>query len=164
MHWYVIHTKPRQEKRALSNLEEQGYECYLPFLKTEKVGVGLLREVEEPLFPRYLFIKLDTSLSAKSWGPIRSTKGVSSLVSFGNQPTKVNPILIDTLRSEEATRMSQTERMFEDGEHLTITKGPFAGLEAIYRMKDSDHRVMVLIEFLNKPIEFSLPPSYLQKD
>ena len=32
MHWYVIHTKSQQEQRALLNLEQQGYECYLPLL------------------------------------------------------------------------------------------------------------------------------------
>ena len=37
MHWYLIHTKPRQELRALENLERQGYECYLPLLPTEKI-------------------------------------------------------------------------------------------------------------------------------
>lgn len=29
MHWYVIHTKPRQEQRALLNLAQRGYNCYL---------------------------------------------------------------------------------------------------------------------------------------
>ncbi|MDR0735595.1 MAG: hypothetical protein LBF51_01965, partial [Zoogloeaceae bacterium] len=30
MHWHLIHTKIRLERRALENLERQGYECYLP--------------------------------------------------------------------------------------------------------------------------------------
>ena len=35
MHWYVVHTKPRQEQRALVNLMQQGYECYLPLVETD---------------------------------------------------------------------------------------------------------------------------------
>ena len=84
MYWYLIYTKPRQEQRALLNLEQQGYECYLPLHAAEKLQRGKLSVVEEPLFPRYLFIQLDTSQTGKSWGPIRSTKGVSHLVAFGN--------------------------------------------------------------------------------
>lgn len=74
MHWYLIHTKPRQEKCALENLERQGYACYLPMLPTEKLRQRILTIGEEPLFPRYLFIQLDSGALAKSWSPIRSTK------------------------------------------------------------------------------------------
>jgi hypothetical protein len=27
--WYVIHSKPREERLALANLANQGYVCYL---------------------------------------------------------------------------------------------------------------------------------------
>ena len=50
--WYVIHTKPRQEQRALTNLQQQGYRCYLPMITLEKLARGRLNLVEEPLFPR----------------------------------------------------------------------------------------------------------------
>ncbi len=84
MHWYLVHTKPRQEACALQNLERQGYDCYLPLLASEKLIKGAVTKLAEPLFPRYLFIRLDTGDSAKSWSPIRSTRGVSKLVGFGN--------------------------------------------------------------------------------
>ena len=57
MNWYLVHTKPRQEDIALSNLLRQDYECYLPTLPVEKLRKGGLALVEEPLFPRYLFIR-----------------------------------------------------------------------------------------------------------
>ncbi len=28
--WYVLQSKPREEKRALENLRNQGFECLLP--------------------------------------------------------------------------------------------------------------------------------------
>ena len=37
MRWYVIHAKPRQEARALENLERQGYEAWLPMLTVQKI-------------------------------------------------------------------------------------------------------------------------------
>ena len=104
MSWYLVHTKPRQEKTALQNLELQGYECYLPMLSSEKLRQRVLSVIDEPLFPRYLFIRLDTGLSAKGWGPIRSTKGVSRLVSFGNEPAKIDDRLVHLLHSQENTR------------------------------------------------------------
>ena len=70
-HWYLIHTKIRQERVALENLERQGFECFLPLIRVEKLRRSALVVVEEPLFPRYLFIRLASGTDAPSWSPIR---------------------------------------------------------------------------------------------
>ena len=163
MHWYVIHTKPRQEQRALLNLEQQGYECYLPTLAVEKIRQGTLTVEEEPLFPRYLFIRLDQGASAKSWSPIRSTKGVSRLVAFGSEPARVDQQLIETLQQRHATTSNQPQKLFNPGERVVITDGPFAGLEAVYQMTDGERRAMVLIELLSKPTRLTVLPAKLRR-
>lgn len=163
MNWYLIHTKPRLERCALKNLLQQGYVCYLPILPSEKIRQGKLTFGEEPLFPRYLFIQLDKRDSAKSWSPIRSTKGVSRLVSFGTEPAKVDDKLIDILKFQEREGQSLPLRLFSPGERIQLTNGAFAGVEGIYQMADGCSRVMVLIELLSKPVKISVPPSYLCK-
>ena len=163
MSWYLVHTKPRQEKSALLNLELQGYECYLPMLSAEKLRQRVLSVIDEPLFPRYLFIRLDTGLSAKGWGPIRSTKGVSRLVSFGNEPAKIDDRLVHLLYSQENTHQTQPQRLFAKGERVMIAEGVFAGLEAMYQMADGEGRVMVLIELISKPVEMRVAPASLRK-
>ena len=163
MHWYLIHTKPRQEKSALQNLTQQGYACYLPILPTEKLRQGNLTVADEPLFPRYLFIQLGMGDSARSWSPIRSTRGVSRLVSFGNEPAKVDDRLIDLLKSQEEAVQGQPQRLFTPGERVRLTDGAFAGIEGIYQMADGESRVMVLIELLSKPVQLRIAPSSLRK-
>ena len=163
MYWYLVHTKPRQEKCALENLERQGYQCYLPTLPSEKLRQGLLTVSDEPLFPRYLFIRLGQGVSAKSWAPIRSTKGVSRLVSFGVEPAKVEGGLIELLRVQEASVQTEPDRLFNPGERVRLTEGPFAGIEGIYQMTDGECRVMVLIEILSKPVAIRVAPTGLRK-
>lgn len=163
MHWYLVHTKPRQEKCALENLERQGYHCYLPTFPSETLRQGQLTVTDEPLFPRYLFIRLGYCDSAKSWGPIRSTKGVSRLVSFGVEPSKVEDDLIDSLRVKEASLRGEPARLFKSGERVRLTKEPFAGIEGIYLMADGERRAMVLIEILSKPVALRVPPASLRK-
>jgi transcriptional antiterminator RfaH len=163
MHWYLIHTKPRQEKSALQNLTQQGYACYLPILPTEKLRQGNLTVADEPLFPRYLFIQLGMGDSARSWSPIRSTKGVSRLVSFGIEPAKVDDRLIDLLKSQEASVQGQPQRLFTPGERVRLTDGAFAGIEGIYQMADGESRAMVLIELLSKPVSMRVSPASLRK-
>lgn len=163
MHWYLVHTKPRQEHCALRNLEQQGYECYLPTLTTEKLNQGVLRVVEEPLFPRYLFVRLGRDASAKGWAPIRSTRGVSRLVAFGNEPAKIGDALVDFLRERDAVGRERPQRLFAVGDKVRLTAEPFAGIEGIYQMQDGERRVMVLIELLSKPLTVRVALTELTK-
>lgn len=163
MHWYLVHTKPRQEKSALLNLEQQGYPCYLPTLPIEKLRHGAVALIEEPLFPRYLFIRLGQDQSAKSWAPVRSTKGVSRLVSFGVDPVKVDDVLIDQLRAHGASLQSSPKRLFTPGERVSLNAVPFAGIQGIYQMVDGEHRALVLIELLSKQVTVRVPVSSVRR-
>jgi len=163
MDWYLLHTKPRQEKCALLNLQQQGYECYLPIFPSEKLFRRTVSVVDVPLFPRYLFIRLGKGDSAKSWSPIRSTKGVSRLVTFGSEPAKVDEDIVRILRQGEQAPQTQAQRLFARGERVVLTEGAFAGIEGIYQMADGDSRVVVLIELLSKTVRVKVSPAALYK-
>lgn len=163
MHWYLVYTKPRQEKCALANLERQGYQCFLPTLPIERVRHGLLKIADEPLFPRYLFIRLGHGASAKSWAPIRSTKGVSRLVSFGAEPALIADSLIEALRAQEICTRASVEPLFKQGERVRFLDGPFAGIEGVYQIPNGEQRVMVLIEIMSKQTTIRVSPANLHK-
>lgn len=163
LNWYVVHTKPRQEQRALENLEAQGYCCYLPVIQAEKIRRQKLILEQEPLFARYLFIELDASAGGKSWAPIRSTLGVSKLVAFGDEPIKVDTQLIEFLRENHLPLAEQRIALHIHGDKVQIKDGPFAGIEAIYEMADGEARAMVLIELLSKATRLSLPITSIAK-
>ena len=159
--WYVVHTKPRQESVALAQLERQGYICYLPFIQAERIRRGNASIAPEPLFPRYLFIYLDSSQQGKSWSPIRSTVGVSNLVQFGQRTAKVSEALIEALRTRELSIPAR--ELFLAGDAVTITTGPFAGLDAIYQTSNAERRAMILLEILSKTIELQINSASLIK-
>ena len=160
--WYLIHTKIRQEAIALQNLQQQNFTCFLPMIQVEKLRRGALVTVEEPLFPRYLFVRLDASANGQNWSPIRSTTGVSRLVTFGNVPAKIDGALLEAIREQLGTGQMQ-RRQFESGEQVLVTQGPFVGIDAIFQMQDGESRVMVLIEILSKPTLLALSPSAIRK-
>jgi transcriptional antiterminator RfaH len=159
--WYLVHTKPRQEDIALANLERQGYECYLPQMRIERIRRRKAEVATEPMFPRYLFIRLDSSDQGKSWSPIRSTLGVSQLVHFGARAAKVDDTLVDLLRQRE--RFLPTEAMFHSGDSVVIADGPFAGIEAIYQTVDAERRAFILLEILAKPVSMHIDAGRLRK-
>lgn len=80
--WYTVQSKPRQEAVAAEHLLRQGYETYLPQIRLKKHRRKQWVDVTEPLFLRYLFIKVDAD--QQSLAPVRSTVGVAGLVRFGH--------------------------------------------------------------------------------
>lgn len=156
--WYVIQTKPRQEFRALQQLENQGFACFLPTLYAEKLVRGRLEVSSEPLFTRYLFIRL--SETGCNWLPIRSTRGVSKIVSLGGRFATLPDHYVEALKDKQD---SHPQRLFDPGERVTITEGPFAGLDAIYQLPDGEARALVLIELMNQPQKLKLAVETLRK-
>jgi transcriptional antiterminator RfaH len=133
----------------------------MPLLKLEKIRQRKTTLVEEPMFARYLFIRLDTSGSAPSWSPIRSTLGVNQLVRFGGQPAKVDAQLIELLRWRELSDPSRA--IFVSGERVVVAEGPFAGIEAIYQNTDAQSRSMILLSILSKPVPMCIDTASLRK-
>jgi transcriptional antiterminator RfaH len=161
--WFLVRSKPRQEAVALTNLARQGYESYLPLFATEKLVRRKSTVVQEPMFARYLFVRLDTTGQGQSWSPIRSTVGVSELVCFGSRPARVDDALIATLRERETAQQASPTTLFAHGDNVRITEGAFAGLEAIYQMNDAEGRAMVLLDLLSKPVAMTIDAASLRR-
>ncbi|MCY1392743.1 Transcription antitermination protein RfaH [compost metagenome] len=156
--WYLVQCKSRQDERAEENLARQGYTCYRPQFACERIVRGRRVVVSESLFPGYLFIQLTLR---DNWGPLRSTRGVLRVVAFGAQPLAIDDAIIDELRLHEAQGDVQPELV--SGEPVRINEGPFAELQAIYLGMDGDERVIVLLNFLQRQQQLSLPVSGVSK-
>lgn len=156
--WHLCQTKPKQEFRALEHLENQGFTCFLPTLNTERIVRGKVGTCVEPLFSRYLFVRL--SESSGNWSPIRSTRGVSKLVAFGGRFATLPDACVEAL---QGMQQAGVQRLFEPGERVAITRGPFAGLEGIYQLADGEARALVLIELMNQPQKIRLAVETLRK-
>jgi transcriptional antiterminator RfaH len=156
--WYLIQCKPRQDERAEENLLRQGYTCYRPRHSRERLLRGQRQTVEESLFPGYLFIQLS---QLDNWAPLRSTRGVSRVVSFGNQPLAVSPDLITRL--QQRCSAVPTQQLLESGDKVLINDGAFAELEAIFLSMDGNERVVLLMNILHREQKVRVPLSSIRK-
>ena len=150
-HWHVVMCKPKQEEWARENLERQGYVTFLPKCIQPKRRRGQWRDVVEPLFPRYLFIQL--SSGDDNWYPIRSTRGVSELVRFGQEYAQVPDDVIASIHQREGqdglVRLLETQ-VFKKGDRVRLVQGALQGVEAIFAETSSDNRVFILLELLGQ--------------
>jgi transcriptional antiterminator RfaH len=147
--WYLIYTKPRKEQVALQHLIAQGYEARLPMIKLQKIIRHKKAIVEEPLFPRYLFIRLDEQAS-QDWSPIRSTIGVSQMVRFGNLLAQLPDEVVEMIFNLQSQPVMQTISL---GDAVIINDGPFKGIEALFSHFDGDQRAVLLLNLLEKTVK-----------
>ena len=99
MRWYVAQTQPNAESKAVAHLGRQGFVTYLPRYMKRRRHARRVDVVAAPLFPRYLFVEIDTAV--QRWRSIYSTVGVSQLVCTGDTPTPVSDQVVTRLKDRE---------------------------------------------------------------
>ena len=149
--WYLAYTKPKQESVAQFNLEQQGFEVYLPlfkkFKKTEQGPVALF----EPMFPRYILFR--PSRPEQSISAVRSTKGVTTLVRFGFEPALLHDDVVQRIRQVEQLRDQATIEdlnQFKQGQKVRLKHTALGDIEGLVQ-NVSSKRVAVLLEILGRP-------------
>ncbi len=60
-HWYAVRTRSRHEKLVARQLEKQGIQAFLPVVTKINQWSDRRKQVEEPLFSGYAFVRLDHS-------------------------------------------------------------------------------------------------------
>lgn len=159
MRWYLVRSKRARENTAKSQLERQGYEVYLPrFVQTIKQR-GRWRERIAALFPSYLFVRVDEEHQALA--PIRSTVGIANVVRFGPRLATVSDELVRSLKDsadvETGLHRLKPPALPATGSRVTVSAGPFDGLEGIYERECGEDRVMVLLNLLGRQTRVQLP-------
>lgn len=149
--WYLVYCKPRQDERAEEHLLRQGYACYRPQHSCERIVRGCRQIIAESLFPGYLFIQLAADAN---WAPLRSTRGVNRIVSFGGLPLRLDNSLITHLQQRTAAPVKPA---LEVGDSVRITQGGFAELDAVFVTMDGEQRVILLLNMLNRQQQISVP-------
>lgn len=156
--WYVVHTQPNAEARALTNLARQGFRTYLPRYRARRRHARRVDIVGRPLFPRYVFVAID--LAQQRWRAIQSTFGVSHIVCNGDRPSPVPTDVIDAIRAREDAHgwvLLGTAADLAAGTSVRILEGAFADHLGLYEGITDDSRVAILLELLGRQVRVHLP-------
>ncbi len=156
--WYLLQTKYKQEKRALRELKRQNIDVYMPILRKEKINNNKKTCIEEPLFSRYLFVFLDTMNT--NWTSLRSTRGVSNFVEFGNGPHIVCKFIVDEMKKNDDLPPLP---FISEGDQVTISSGSFKDIDAIYMAPDGESRSYILLNFMQQDHLLKVENSVLKK-
>ena len=147
--WYVLQTKPRKEDYVVGQLNARNAEIFFPkLIESVRSGDGRQQRLA-PMFPSYLFVKLDVDENGKG---VRYTPGVKDFLRCDGEPEPVSPEVVETLqhRTGPSGVYCPPPRHLEPGARLRIENGPLRGMDVIFEKEMSGpERVAVLLAEVN---------------
>jgi transcriptional antiterminator RfaH len=146
--WYLVRTKSGKERWVRDQLSAQVPDVFLPLLEARTPRWGKLAWTIAPLFPGYLFARLDPQ---KQYFNVRYMSGVQGLVCAGNEPLAVPSRVVEEIRRRGVNGVVKIEEKdFGSGEHLRVVEGPFRGFEAIFeRYLSGAERIAILLSAID---------------
>jgi len=152
--WLVFYTKPRSEFKAESEMKAAGFEVYLPTITEIKNWSDRKKKITKPLFRSYIFAFCSEAERLK----ILKIEEIVTTVGIQGVPSIIPVQQIDAIKKllEVATTIQVTEKILKDTP-VRIIDGPFAGIEAIVQNQNSQTKISVVIETLNRTITAIIP-------
>lgn len=171
--WYIVHTYSGFEERVKRTLEqrvealgmaEQFGDVRIPTETVVEIRNGKKREVQRKFFPGYVLVQME--MTDEAWHLVRNTPKVTGFVGSGKRPTpltdgEVEQILHQVSAAKEKPR---PKHVFEKGEKIRITDGPFTNFDGVVEEVNLDRstlKVMVTIFGRSTPVELEF--SQVQK-
>lgn len=142
MNWYVLYTKPRNEKVVAERLQNIGLETYCPVLKTERKWSDRKKVVEEPLFRSYVFVRLEEHLRNK----VFAVPGVVRYLFWLDKPALVKDEEIAAIKNmlNDFEHSDITTQQFEANDRIKLKSGPLMDLEGLVE-NHNGHKIEVLL-------------------
>jgi transcriptional antiterminator RfaH len=148
VNWFAIHTKPRRETFAATNLAALGIGILLPRLKFERLLRGVAQSGTKPLFPGYFFAQFCPESAFES---VKAARGVLQVVSSGRMPIPVDEYVVREIqeRVQKDGFVTIRPQRLAPGIRVTIRSGPFEGMVGrVERELDDRKRVAIFLESL----------------
>jgi len=166
MRWYVVHAFSgfeHQVKRALeervkrSGLEESFGDIMVPTEEVVEIRDGQKRRSERKFFPGYVLVQMD--MNEASWHLVKGTPKVMGFIGgSSDKPAPITEKEVETIlsRVEEGADKPRPKVLYEPGEVVRVTEGPFNDFNGVVEEVNYDKnriRVAVLIFGRSTPVE-----------
>jgi len=156
--WWLVHTKPRQEKALGVDLLSCEVGFYLPLIERKSVSRGRTRVARVPLFPGYVFIRgsSEDRLQALKTNRVLTAHGVPD----GEQLRK------DLLRFAELIELGAPllpEARLVEGDRVRVKAGPFQDKEGVILRRNGKTRLLVAVNYLQQGASLEIDDCLLER-
>lgn len=156
--WFALRVKPQHERTVSYALHKRGFECYVPLHKALRRWSESLKELDLPIFPGYVFCRMDP---AQSPG-ILATPAVYNLVGRGAVPAPVEDHELHMIqRIEQAGLPVIPWPYLKEGQRVGIARGPLAGVSGLLAISNKSWHVVVNVQLLQRGVAVTVDRSDL---
>ncbi|WP_026376735.1 transcription termination/antitermination protein NusG [Aestuariibacter salexigens] len=164
--WYVVQAfsgyEARVQKTLLEHIKMHGMEDYfgevlVPTEEVVEMRAGQKRKSERKFFPGYVLVEME--MNEDSWHLVKSVPRVLGFIGgTSDRPMPISKKEADAIlnRLEESVDKPKPKTLFEPGEVVRVTDGPFADFNGVVEEVDYEKnrlKVSVLIFGRSTPVE-----------
>ena len=143
MPWYVLYTKPRQEKKVTDSLNAIGIEAYCPIVTVVKQWSDRKKKVQIPLINSYVFV----NIGEHQREAVFKVSGIVRYLFWLGKPAVVRAIEIEALQqSLEGIVASFEVSAIQKDTIYKIPEGPFQGFEGIVKNVNATTIQLLLVD------------------
>lgn len=174
MRWYVVQAYSGYEKRVLSGLREridmhdmQDHfgEILVPTEEVVEVRDGKKRKSERKFYPGYVLVQMD--MNDDSWHLVKQTPRVLGFIGgTADKPAPISAREADAIlqRVQEGVERPTHKTIYEPGEVVRVTEGPFADFNGVVESVDYDKsRVQVAVTIFGRATPVELEFTQVEK-
>lgn len=164
--WYVVHAYSGYENKVKASLadyieraelNEFFGEMLVPSEEVVEIRDGKKRTSERKFFPGYVLVQME--MNEDTWHLVKSVPQVMGFIGgTSDRPAPISQKEVDRIleRVETSVDKPRPKVMYEPGEMVRVTDGPFTDFEAVLEGVDYDRnklQVSVLIFGRSTPVD-----------
>ena len=143
MPWYVLYTKPRQERKVADSLNASGIDAYCPLVTVVKQWSDRKKKVQVPLINSYVFVNIEEQKRED----VFKVFGIVRYLFWLGKPAVVRAIEIEALqKSLEGIVASFEVSAIQKDTIYKIPEGPFQGFEGVVRNVNATTIQLLLVD------------------
>ena len=155
--WWVMHTKPRQEKSLARDLLAREIPFYLPQVHKTSVVRGRKQTSYIPLFSSYVFVFADDLERHNSM----TTNRIAHLINVAN-PWELTRQLFDISRLVSAGAPLTIESRLKEGDQVRVKGGALAGVEGVVVARRRKCRLIVAVNLIQQGVSIEIDDHLLE--
>lgn len=156
--WFALRVKSRHERIVASAVRHKGFEEFLPLYRWRQTWSDRLKWVEMPLFPGYVFCRLDPEYRL----PLLTIPGVLGVVSFGKVPAPLDEGEVASIQAAVRSELvAEPVSFLEAGQRVRLVRGPLAGIEGLIEAT-ARHRIVVSLTVLKRSIAVDIESHWVE--
>jgi len=157
--WFALRVRSRCERVVASAVRQKGFEEFLPLYRTVHVWTDRSKSVEMPLFPGYVFCRLDPSHRM----PLLTIPGALHFVSVGKTPVALDEGEIGIIRTALGSNLRVEPVAFtEDGMAVRLHRGPLSGIEGLLIEAGDQRRIVLPLTALRRSVAIEVESEWVE--